>query len=72
MDTDIKDIEFKPSFFADDDDRKFILIKLEVIQFPYKHNVKKYLENCALPFKNDCLKIVSRNETNIIVKCYIE
>ena len=72
MDTDIKDIEFKPSFFADNDDRKFILIKLEVIQFPYNHNVKKYLENCALPFKSDCLKIVSRNETNIIVKCYIE
>lgn len=71
-DTDIKDIKYKPSFFNDEDTRKFIIMKLEVLQNCYTHDNKKYLENCAVPFKSEDLKIINRNENEVILKCYLE
>lgn len=72
MDTDIKDIQYKPNFFTDNDTRKFVIIRIEIIQNLPNQNTSRILENCALPFSKDNLKIISRNENDIYIKCYLD
>lgn len=71
-DTDIKNIKYKPTFFDDTDTRKSIIMRIEILQNLYTNDNKMYLENCAVPFQVDNLKVISRNENEIVIKCYLE